>query len=179
MAGQTRKAEFVESPTPWLDVRSAIGDLPAPVGTKINSLPAPLDLHFGRNPTDLSLARYMAIPEEGMNRFDLQRLAPELTPECWIRKTSGGTDLFGRLWWDRPAFTIRTEFFKPEKGRYLHPVEHRPITHREAARLQSFPDDFVFMGSKIEIARQIGNAVPPVLAARIADSVYAMFRERN
>ncbi len=175
----TTKAELVETLIPWLDVRAAIGDLPAPAGTEINTMPAPLDLHFGRNPTDLSMARYMAIPEQGMNRFDLQRAAPELTPECWIRKTTGGTDLFGRLWWDRPAFTIRTEFFKPEKGRYLHPEQHRPITHREAARIQSFPDDFVFRGPKIEIARQIGNAVPPLLAAQIADSVYAMFRKRN
>jgi DNA (cytosine-5)-methyltransferase 1 len=106
-----------------------------------------------------------------MNRFDLQARAPELTPACWIRKKSGGTDLFGRLWWDRPAFTIRTEFFKPEKGRYLHPDQHRPITHREAARLQSFPDSFRFTGSKIEVARQIGNAVPPLLGERIADRV--------
>jgi len=130
-----------------------------------------LDLHFGRNPTAKSLARYRAIPEEGMNRFDLQARAPELTPGCWIRKRTGGTDLFGRLWWDRPAFTIRTEFFKPEKGRYLHPEQHRPITHREAARLQSFPDDFLFLGTKIEIARQIGNAVPPLLASAVARSV--------
>jgi DNA (cytosine-5)-methyltransferase 1 len=72
------------------------------------------------------------------------------------------------LWWDRPSVTIRTEFFKPEKGRYLHPVEHRPITHREAARLMGFPDDFVFRGSKTDIAKQIGNAVPPDLAAAIA-----------
>ena len=106
------------------------------------------------------------------NRFDLQRNRPDITPDCWIRKTKGGTDLFGRLFWDRPSVTIRTEFFKPEKGRYLHPKQHRPITHREAARLQSFPDEFVFTGSKIEIARQIGNAVPPVLAARVADVVY-------
>jgi DNA (cytosine-5)-methyltransferase 1 len=111
-----------------------------------------------------------------MNRFDLQKRALDLTPDCWIRKKSGGTDLFGRLWWDRPAFTIRTEFFKPEKGRYLHPEQHRPITHREAARLQSFPDDFIFKGSKIEIARQIGNAVPPLLAARVADVVYMLLR---
>ena len=122
----------------------------------------------------MSVARYQAIPEEGMNRFDLQKRAPDLTPGCWIRKKSGGTDLFGRLWWDRPAFTIRTEFYKPEKGRYLHPEQHRPITHREAARLQTFPDEFVFMGSKIEIARQIGNAVPPSLAARVADVVYLL-----
>ena len=102
------------------------------------------------------------------------RRAPKLPPGCWIRKKSGGTDLFGRLWWDKPAFTIRTEFFKPEKGRYLHPAEHRPITHREAARFQTFPDSFRFVGPKTEIAKQIGNAVPPMLAARVADCVYAL-----
>jgi DNA (cytosine-5)-methyltransferase 1 len=158
----------------WRTVRDAISDLPAPVGTEIRDGVPPLDLHFGRNPTPMSLARYKAIPEEGMNRFDLQKIVPELTPGCWIRKVSGGTDLFGRLWWDRPAFTIRTEFFKPEKGRYLHPQQNRPITHREAARLQSFPDEFVFKGSKIEIEKQIGNAVPPALAARVADVVYML-----
>jgi DNA (cytosine-5)-methyltransferase 1 len=166
--------EYIPDPSPWLGVWDVISDLPEPVGTEIRQVQPPMDLHFGRSPTHVSLARYKAIPEEGMNRFDLQRIAPELTPGCWVRKTSGGTDLFGRLWKGRPAFTIRTEFFKPEKGRYLHPVQHRPITHREAARLQSFPDTFKFCGSKIEIAKQIGNAVPPMLAARVADSVYAL-----
>ena len=110
---------------------------------------------------------------------DLLRDRPELTPGCWLRKKSGGTDLFGRLWWDKPSVTIRTEFFKPEKGRYLHPEQHRPITHREAARLQSFPDSFQFMGSKIEIAKQIGNAVPPLLAEKIADCVDRLLLARN
>lgn len=155
----------------WRTVRDTISDLPPPQGSDMIDVPPPLDIHFGRNPTALSKKRYRAIPKEGMNRFDLQELAPKLTPKCWIRKKTGGTDLFGRLWWERPAFTIRTEFFKPEKGRYLHPKQHRPITHREAARFQSFPDDFRFLGSKIEIAKQIGNAVPPLLAARIADVV--------
>jgi len=163
----------------WRTVRDAIADLPPPMGTEIRDVEAPLDLHFGRSPTEKSLARYKAIPKEGMNRFDLQRRALKLTPKCWIRKKSGGTDLFGRLWWDRPAFTIRTEFYKPEKGRYLHPEQHRPITHREAARLQSFPDDFVFTGSKIEIAKQIGNAVPPGLAARVADVVYMLLTMKS
>ena len=163
--------EFVSEPQAWRTVRDAIYDLPPPEGTGIRSEEAPLDLHFGRVPTEMSRKRYEAIPKEGMNRFDLQARAPELTPKCWIRKTTGGTDLFGRLWWDKPAFTIRTEFFKPEKGRYLHPEQHRPITHREAARLQSFPDDFKFRGSKIEIAKQIGNAVPPLLAAAVAGCV--------
>lgn len=167
--------EFSSNPEPWKTVRDEISDLPKPKGTEIRDEPPPLDLHFGRKPTETSLQRYKAIPKEGMNRFDLQNRAPELTPDCWIRKTSGGTDLFGRLWWDKPAFTIRTEFFKPEKGRYLHPKQHRPITHREAARIQSFPDDFVFMGTKIEIAKQIGNAVPPKLAAAVAGSVVSIF----
>jgi DNA (cytosine-5)-methyltransferase 1 len=172
-------SEYVARPQPWRTVRDAIGDLPPPSGTEVRSEPPPLDLHFGRQPTQMSLQRYMTIPEEGANRFDLQARAIDLTPQCWIRKTSGGTDLFGRLWWDKPAFTIRTEFFKPEKGRYLHPEQHRPITHREAARLQSFPDSFRFRGTKIEIARQIGNAVPPLLAARIADCVFALIASRD
>jgi DNA (cytosine-5)-methyltransferase 1 len=163
----------------WSTVRDAISDLPKPKGTSIKNEPPPMDLHFGRKPTELRIARYLAIPNEGMNRFDLQKNAPELTPECWIRKKSGGTDLFGRLWWDKPAYTIRTEFFKPEKGRYLHPEQNRPITHREAARFQSFPDFFKFEGSKIEIAIQIGNAVPPLLAARIADCVYTLLASKS
>ncbi len=129
------------------------------------------DLHIGRRPTELSQRRYRLIPPGG-NRFDLQERAPELTPDCWKRKTKGGTDIFGRLHWDEPArCTIRTEFFKPEKGRYLHPEEDRPITHWEAARLQSFPDDHRWHGTRIEIAAQIGNAVPPLLAKAVAEAV--------
>lgn len=165
---------FLGSPEKWRTVRDAISDLPPPKDIGIRQVEPPLDLHFGRTPTEMSVKRYKAIPKEGMNRFDLQKRAPELTPQCWIRKKTGGTDLFGRLWWDKPAFTMRTEFFKPEKGRYLHPKQHRPITHREAARFQSFPDSFVFKGTKIEIAKQIGNAVPPLMAARIADIVYVL-----
>jgi DNA (cytosine-5)-methyltransferase 1 len=167
----TEKSLYVENPLPWVSVRQAIGNLSAPVGTTVRGSSGAEALHFGRTPTPTSLKRYKVIPEEGMNRFDLQRLAPDLTPECWIKKKSGGTDLFGRLWWDRPSVTIRTEFFKPEKGRYLHPEQHRPITHREAARFQSFPDEFIFKGSKIEIARQIGNAVAVGMAKQIADAV--------
>ncbi len=178
LPGASGYSEGLASLKPWRTVRDAIADLPPPVGTEIRPDAPPLDLHFGRNPTPLSLRRYKTVSEEGMNRFDLQRLAPDITPDCWIKKTSGGTDLFGRMWWDKPSPTIRTEFFKPEKGRYLHPSDHRPITHREAARLQGFPDDFEFVGSKTEIARQIGNAVPPPLAAAVAHSVASILQLR-
>lgn len=73
----------------------------------------------------------------------------------------------GRLHWDKPSVTVRTEFFKPEKGRYLHPVEHRAITHLEAAKLQGFPDDRLWVGSKTAIAKQIGNAVPTALGSAL------------
>lgn len=154
----------------WNTVQDAIADLPPPLGTEIRDEDGPFNFHFSRNPTAKSIRRYIAVQEQGANRYDLEKRAPEITPACWKRKTSGGTDIFGRLWWDRPAFTIRTEFFKPEKGRTLHPDQHRAITHREAARFQSFPDWFEFAGSKRSIARQIGNAVPSRLGAHVAYS---------
>lgn len=150
---------------PWRTVRQAIGDLPL--------RPSEEDWHIGRNPVPSSIERYKTVPEGG-NRWDLFRARPDLTPQCWINKKSGGTDLFGRLWWDRPAFTIRTEFYKPEKGRYLHPKADRPITHREAMRLQTFPDSYSWAGSRIEVARQVGNAVPCTLAEAIALAVVRM-----
>jgi len=147
---------------PWRTVRDAIGHVPLE--------PTGLNWHIGRNQTEKSKLRYRCIPLGG-NRWDLP---DELTPDCWKRKTKGGTDLFGRLWWDRPSVTIRTEFYKPEKGRYLHPVAHRPITHLEAALLQSFPENFNFCGRKISVGVQIGNAVPPILAHAIANNVAGM-----
>lgn len=149
----------------WRTVRDAIGDL--------SGTPSGQEWHNPRSPQPISIERYKTIPAEGEGRFELAERRPEITPACWLRKKTGSTDVFGRLWWDRPAFTIRTEFFKPEKGRYLHPVEHRPITVREAARCMSFPDDFKLPTeqSMTSIARQIGNAVPPRLAQRLADGI--------
>ncbi|QSE93909.1 DNA cytosine methyltransferase [Rhodococcus pseudokoreensis] len=114
------------------------------------------ELHLTRNYTDLSRARFATIPTGG-NRFDIP---DDLLSDCWRKHTTGSGDVMGRLRWDRPSVTIRTEFFKPEKGRYIHPTENRAITHYEAARLQGFPEDYQWVGSKTAIARQIGNAVP-------------------
>ncbi|WP_219515110.1 DNA cytosine methyltransferase [Nonomuraea ceibae] len=160
---------------PYVTLLDTIADLPAyPELAEISVDEAGRqDLHIRRTPTQKSLERYRAIPAGG-NRFDLRRNRPDLEPRCWAEKPTGTTDVMGRLWWDRPSVTIRTEFYKPEKGRYLHPVHDRPITHREAARIQSFPDDFVFVGSKIEVARQIGNAVPPRLGECLARFIYEL-----
>ncbi len=162
-----------ESGLPYVTVKDAIGDLPARTrGTDPVIDDEGQHLHFGRRPLAMSMERYRAIPPGG-NRFDLMRNRPDITPDCWLNKPTGTTDVMGRLWWDRPSATIRTEFFKPEKGRYLHPTANRVISHREATRLQSFPDWYVFEGTKIQIARQIGNAVPPLLGKAIADYVFA------
>jgi DNA (cytosine-5)-methyltransferase 1 len=164
---------------PHVTVRDAFGAPP-----RLAERPDGVNWHVARpgiRPT--SIIRYRAVPPDGGNRFQMQANLDaqglgDLVPDCWRRKESGTTDVFGRLWWDRPASTIRTEFFKPEKGRYLHPRADRPITVREAARLQSFPDTFVFDPSQstLEVAKQIGNAVPPRLAAAVARSVLAHIR---
>ena len=145
-----------------MTVRDAIGDLPE----RPEGIPT---WHVGRSVTEKSLRRYRLVPQGG-NRFDLQKADHDgtLTPDCWRNKPAGSTDVFGRLFWDKPSVTIRTEFYKPEKGRYLHPSADRPITHREAMRLQTFPDDFRWYGSFPSVARQVGNAVPPLLAFWVA-----------
>lgn len=172
---------------PWNTVRDRIAGLPEhPSTTELPEarteffgeiVPGPfkwLDLHFGRRPQAKSLQRYDHIPPGG-GRFDLP---DHLLPNCWRNKPTGTTDVMGRMRWDAPSLTIRTEFFKPEKGQYLHPQwdpedpakrVNRVITHLEAALLQDFPETFQWCGSKIEIARQIGNAVPVGLARAIAD----------
>lgn len=121
------------------------------------------ELHIGRDYAEISLKRFEEIPAGG-NRFNL---SDELLAPCWRKHKSGSGDVMGRLHWDKPSVTIRTEFFKPEKGRYLHPVAHRAITHYEAAMLQGFPLDYRFAGSRTAIARQIGNAVPIPLGEAI------------
>lgn len=99
-----------------------------------------------------------------------------LSTEAWDAHDAGSGDVMGRLRSGRPSVTVRTEFFKPEKGRYLHPNEDRPITHYEAAKLQGFPDSFQWCGSKTEIAKQIGNAVPVPLGESIAAAIYSYLR---
>lgn len=82
---------------------------------------------------------------------------------------------WGRLIWDGVSPTIDTRFDAPSNGTNSHPELNRAITPREAARIQSFADEFVFYGGKRSIGRQIGNAVPPLLAKGIADKIWEMY----
>ena len=121
------------------------------------------ELHITSAWSELSKARFRAIPYGG-GRHDLP---DELSMDCWRNNPRSASDVMGRLVWEKPSVTIRTEFFKAEKGRFLHPTQHRPITHWEAARLQGFPDDFKWVGYRTQIARQIGNAVPIALGGAL------------
>jgi len=187
--------------SPWRTLRDVIHGLPEhPASTELPESttsffgePMPgvfkgLDIHFRREPLKKSRLRYSYVPPGG-GRLNVPT---ELLPDCWRNKPSGTVDVMGRGRWDAPSVTIRTEFFKPEKGQYLHPQWEpaisqtsdprwiqgdparsvdRVITHYEASLIQDFPDDYQWVGTKIQIARQIGNAVPRGLARAIARQV--------
>lgn len=94
----------------------------------------------------------------------------EVLPKKYLTKSIySGT--WSRLIKNEPAVTITTRFDTPSSGRFTHPTLNRAITVREAARLQSFPDTFIFYGNKSSKMKQVGNAVPPLLAKRLAEII--------
>lgn len=142
-------------------VRDAIADL---MDKNENDIPN----HKSDRLSPKNLQRIQAITE-GQGRDSLPE---ELQLECHKKNTGHRhLDTYGRMAWDKPSPTITARFDSFSRGRFGHPVLDRTITLREGARLQTFPDDFEFLGSKVEIARQIGNAVPPVLAEKVAEKV--------
>lgn len=101
-----------------------------------------------------------------------REIPQELLPERFakIRRTDG-TNLFARPERSRPSYTIITQFGNVTTGAYTHPLEDRALSAREGARIQSFPDWYRFTGSLTSKYRQIGNAVPPLLARTVADAL--------
>ena len=141
-------------------VRDAIGSLAGP-GMGDDPLQNVPESH-----SDEVLRRIQAIPKDGGSRLDLGR---DQQLPCH-RKCNGFKDIYGRLSWDGVAPTITSGCTNPSKGRFLHPEQDRALTLREAALLQSFPDNYKFSmrGGKAGASRMIGNAVPPELARRQA-----------
>jgi len=153
LASRLSRVNFAQSDRRTKTVRDAIGHMPSPgnTGDAIHDIP--------ENRSPLVRARIRKIPADGGSRASLP---PNLRLKCHER-SDGFKDVYGRMSWDEPAPTITTGCFNPSKGRYLHPVEHRAITMREAALLQSFPQSYLFpvdLG-KVKLATMIGNALPP------------------
>lgn len=108
----------------------------------------------------------------------LKLILPEKGKECLPKELLGKqkySSTWGRLKWDLVSPTIDTRFDACSNGTNIHPYLNRSITPREAARLQSFDDNFIFYGNKVAIRTQIGNAVPPLLSKYIADCIYDNF----
>lgn len=116
--------------------------------------------HRAMRLSTLNLARIRATPEGG----DRRNWPERLWPDCHRGGFHGHTDVYGRLNWDKPAPTLTTKCISYSNGRFGHPDQDRALSVREAARLQTFPDEFQFFGSLSSQAKQIGNAVPVVLA---------------
>ncbi|MCC8174986.1 MAG: DNA (cytosine-5-)-methyltransferase [Bacteroidales bacterium] len=113
----------------------------------------------------LAIEKLKMIPPEGNKKS----LPKELLGHQKFNTT------WGRLSWEKVSPTIDTRFDTPSNGTNSHPELHRSITPREAARLQSFDDAFIFYGPKVSIRAQIGNAVPPLMAKAIADSIWQTY----
>ncbi|MDR3244195.1 MAG: DNA cytosine methyltransferase [Elusimicrobiota bacterium] len=93
-----------------------------------------------------------------------------------LRPSSGFKNTYCRLWWNRPATTITRNLSTPSSSRCIHPKAPRPLTTREGARIQCFPDDFKFYGSKADRNLQVGNAVPTFLSTVLANSILENFK---
>lgn len=155
-------------PPNWPTVRQVIGDLPEP----------PLDYkdhpdypnHQRARVTPANIERFSSVPEGGGWQdipFDLRLPCHQVVDI----KRGGWPDVYGRLRWDGQCPTITGGFDSFTRGRFGHPGQDRPLTLREAARLQGFPDDFVFHGTRYDIRHQIGNAVPVPLAFSIGTAI--------
>jgi len=157
--------------TSFRTVRDAIGHLPPIEGGQANSQDP---MHVSPSTTGQSLARMQAIPKDGGSWTDIpEELAHLRIPSMNVEKPGSFPDVYGRLAWDRPAPTVTRECSHPGNGRYSHPEQDRLLTVREMALIQGFPDDYQFLGSLSFKYRQIGDAVPPMVAEQIARAILA------
>lgn len=141
--------------------RDFIQDLPPiSAGETHNKIPN----HVAANLSFINLQRIRITPEGG----DRRDWPSKIKIGCH-KNYKGHTDVYGRMKWDAPASTLTTRCVSYSNGRFGHPEQDRAISVREAARLQTFPDNFIFSGSLNSCARQVGNAVPPLMAERISE----------
>ena len=168
--GKIKLVAKTHTPKDYVTVREAISDLPKIRAGETDTKDL---LHRARNLSDLNLKR-LKHTKEGGGWKDWPK---ELILKCFLKK-SGRTygSVYGRMKWNAPAPTMTTHCTGIGNGRFGHPEQNRAISLREAARFQTFPDNYIFFKSVEEyrpsvICRQIGNAVPPKLGQIIARSI--------
>lgn len=143
-------------------VKDTIGDLPRIAAGETHPTIAN---HTSAKLSPKNILRIQNTPEGG----DRRNWPESLTAGCH-KNYKGHTDVYGRMKWNAPSSTLTTKCTSYSNGRFGHPEQDRAISVREAARLQTFPDSFIFYGSLLSCARQVGNAVPPLMAQRISES---------
>ncbi len=153
---------------PYRTVRDAISHFPKlSAGETHNNVAN----HSAASITEINLERLRHTPPDGGDRRDW----PEyLQLECHSNGYEGHTDVYGRMAWDIPSPTLTSRCHSISNGRYAHPEQDRAISLREAAALQSFPDNYRFFGSNKHIAQQIGNAVPVRFAIAVGKHIKSL-----
>lgn len=154
---------------PIRTVRDAVSHLPKiAAGTRDESVAD----HYACSLSPTNLERIRSVGEGGGRRT----WEDHLKLECH-KEVKGYTDVYGRMSWDKPSPALTTRCVSLSNGRFGHPEQDRAISIREAACLQSFPEDFRFAGTVNGMARQIGNAVPPALARVLGEAFIRHVRE--
>ncbi|WP_455653609.1 DNA cytosine methyltransferase, partial [Phascolarctobacterium sp.] len=148
--------------TPYSTVGEWINNLPV-INAGETSITDPD--HCSTNLSELNLKRIKCTPPGGSR----ENWPDNLKLNCH-KNHSGHTDVYGRLDYNKMAATLTTKCISYSNGRYGHPEQNRALSIREAACLQTFPRDFFFTGNLVQKARQVGNAVPPLLAQRIGET---------
>lgn len=176
--GRVPQFRFPKPTTPngkRVTVRMAIGKLPPPPQ---NGSDHSDYIHHRRDRLSPLNKKRLAVTKEGQGR---EHLPPELLAECHRVSPDiiGHRNVYGRMRWDDVAPTITARFDSFTRGLFGHPSQLRTISLREGAELQTFPSDMVFAGSKVDIARQIGNAVPVLLAEAIGKSIARCLRAKG
>ena len=148
---------------PWVNA-DVIMDLP-PINGGEEFIGKGIFNHVANKLSDLNIERMIHIRNNGGNRSSL----PESLELKCHKNRSGHNDVYGILDITKPSITITGGCMSYSKGRFGHPTQNRALSAREAARLQSFDDDYIFVGNRGQLARQIGNAVPVRLAKASGD----------
>ena len=153
-------------------VRDVIAHFPPLAAGQTNTT---IPNHVAANLSPLNLRRLQYTPHDGGGR---QNWPECLILQCHANGHKGHTDVYGRMFWDKPSPTLTCKCQSISNGRYAHPEQDRAISLREAAAIQTFPDDYIFYGSNTSIAAQIVNAVP-VLLGKVIGAHFLSLRECN